>query len=41
VQRWWAPEGRAGSRLQVLCADGTAFLLVGRTGRWEVAGVYD
>jgi protein ImuB len=41
VQRWWAPEGRVGSRLQVMCTDGTAFLLVARGGRWEVAGVYD
>ena len=41
VQRWWTPDGRAGSRLQVLCTDGTAFLLVGRAGRWEVGGVYD
>ena len=41
VQRWWAPGGVAGSRLQVLCADGTAFLLFARAGRWEVTGAYD
>ena len=41
VQRWWAPDGVAGSRLQVLRADGAAFLLFARAGRWEVAGVYD
>jgi protein ImuB len=41
AQRWWAPDGVAGSRLQVLRADGAAFLLFARAGRWEVAGVYD
>jgi protein ImuB len=41
VQRWWAPGSGAVGRLQVLCVDGTAFLLVSRAGRWEVAGVYD
>ena len=41
AQRWWAPGGVAGSRLQVLRADGAAFLLFARAGRWEVAGVYD
>jgi protein ImuB len=40
-QRWWAPDTTAGSRLQVLRADGTAFLLVARLQRWEVTGVYD
>jgi hypothetical protein len=30
-----------GSRLQVLRADGTAFLLFARAGRWEVTGAYD
>lgn len=41
AQRWWAPDGVTGSRLQVLRADGAAFLLFARAGRWEVAGVYD
>jgi len=41
VQRWWAPGSVVGSRLQVLCADGTAFLLFARAGRWEVTGAYD
>jgi protein ImuB len=40
-QRWWAPGSGAGSRLQVLRTDGTAFLLVARSQRWEVTGVYD
>jgi protein ImuB len=40
-QRWWAPDGTAGSRLQVVRADGAAFLLVARDGRWWVTGVYD
>jgi protein ImuB len=46
-QRWWAPDdgptvsagGR--SRLQVVRADGAAFLLVAHDGRWWVTGVYD
>ncbi len=41
AQRWWSPDGRAGSRLQVLCADGTAYLLRIEDGRWWVVGVYD
>ena len=41
AQRWWAPDGVAGSRLQVLRADGAAFLLFAHADRWEVAGVYD
>ena len=41
VQRWWAPGSVVGSRLQVLRADGTAFLLFARAGRWEVTGAYD
>ena len=40
-QRWWASEGAAGSRLQVVRADGAAFLLLARGGRWWVTGVYD
>jgi protein ImuB len=40
-QRWWAPDALAGSRLQVVRADGAAFLLLHRDGRWEVSGVYD
>jgi protein ImuB len=41
AQRWWVPGAVAGSRLQVLRADGAAFLLFGCAGRWEVAGAYD
>jgi protein ImuB len=41
VQRWWAAEGRATSRLQLVCADGTAYLLTTGEGRWWVTGVYD
>jgi protein ImuB len=40
-QRWWTPDGAAGSRLQVVRADEGAFLLLGRDGRWWVTGVYD
>ncbi len=40
-QRWWAPDGAAGSRLQVVRADEVAFLLLARDGRWWVTGVYD
>ncbi|HXV92910.1 MAG TPA: DNA polymerase Y family protein [Pseudonocardia sp.] len=40
-QRWWAPDGTEGSRLQVVCDDGTALLLHARDGRWWVTGVYD
>jgi protein ImuB len=40
-QRWWAPDGSAGSRLQVVRADGAAYLLLGRDGSWWVTGVYD
>jgi protein ImuB len=40
-QRWWAPEAVQASRLQVVRADGAAFLLVARDERWWVAGVYD
>lgn len=40
-QRWWAPDGAAGSRLQVVDADGAARLLLARGGRWWVTGVYD
>ena len=41
AQRWWVPGAVAGSRLQVLRADGAAFLLFGCAGQWEVAGAYD
>ena len=41
TQRWWVPGAVAGSRLQVLRADGVAFLLFGCAGRWEVVGAYD
>ncbi|MDT7582068.1 MAG: protein ImuB [Pseudonocardiales bacterium] len=40
-QRWWTPDGVAGSRLQIVRADGAAFLLLGRADRWWVTGVYD
>jgi protein ImuB len=40
-QRWWAPDGLEGSRLQVVRADGAAFLLFAGDDRWWVAGVYD
>jgi protein ImuB len=40
-QRWWSPDGAAGSRLQVVRADGAAFLLLAREERWWVVGVYD
>jgi protein ImuB len=40
-QRWWASDGIAASRLQVVRADGAALLLLARGGRWWVAGVYD
>ena len=40
-RRWWTPDGAAGSRLQVVCADEAAFLLLGSDDRWWVTGVYD
>ena len=40
VQRWWSPEGTAGSRLQVELADGAALLLLYREERWWVVGIY-
>ena len=40
-RRWWAPEGAAASRLQVVLVDGSAHLLIARDGRWWVVGVYD
>ncbi len=40
-QRWWTSDGVEGSRLQVVCEDGTAFLLRARDGKWWVTGVYD
>lgn len=39
--RWWAGEGVAASRLQVLGADGVAHLLAFQKGRWWVGAVYD
>ena len=41
LQRWWAPDGADGSRMQLACADGVALLLMGRDDRWWVSGVYD
>lgn len=43
AQRWWSVDGAAGagSRLQVVCDDETALLLLTRDDRWWVAGVYD
>jgi hypothetical protein len=40
-QRWWSPDAVEGSRLQVLAADGAAFLLLSTGGRWWVTGIYD
>jgi hypothetical protein len=40
-QRWWAPDGLEGSRLQVVRADGLALLLLAHDDRWWVVGVYD
>jgi len=47
-QQWWWPTdgpvgaaGSAGSRLQVVCDDEVALLLLARAGRWWVTGVYD
>jgi protein ImuB len=40
-QRWWAPDGLEGSRLQVVQADGLALLLLAHDDRWWVVGVYD
>jgi protein ImuB len=40
-QRWWAPGGAEGSRLQVAMDDGVALLLLARSGRWWVTGIYD
>ena len=40
-QRWWSPDGVTGSRLQLLCPDGEAFLLTSRDGRWWITGCYD
>jgi protein ImuB len=41
LQRWWAPDVDESSRVQVIGADGVAFLLVSRVGRWWVTGIYD
>jgi protein ImuB len=40
-QRWWAGGGGTRARVQVLCDDGTAHLLVVADDRWWVVGVYD
>jgi protein ImuB len=40
-QRWWAPGSAEGSRLQVAMDDGVALLLLARSGRWWVTGIYD
>ena len=40
-QRWWASDGAAATRLQVVDATGGAHLLVCRDDRWWVTGVYD
>ena len=40
-QRWWSPDGTTGSRVQLLCSGGEAFLLTSRDGRWWVIGIYD
>ena len=40
-RRWWAPGAPVAARMQVVCADGSAYLLLAREGRWWVTGVYD
>jgi protein ImuB len=40
-RRWWTPGAPVAGRLQVVCADGSAFLLLASEGRWAVTGVYD
>ncbi len=40
-QRWWSPDAVVSSRVQVLAADGAAFLLLTTDGRWWVTGIYD
>ncbi|MGI5127516.1 DNA polymerase Y family protein [Pseudonocardia sp. CA-107938] len=40
-RRWWVPGPPVTGRLQVACADGSAFLLLASEGRWWVTGVYD
>jgi protein ImuB len=40
-RRWWTPGAPITARLQVVCADGSAFLLLASGGRWWVTGVYD
>ena len=40
-ERWWSRARRRAARLQVLTADGTAWLLVTERGRWRVEAVYD
>ncbi|SHL40303.1 protein ImuB [Pseudonocardia thermophila] len=40
-RRWWTPAAPLTARLQVLCADGSAFLLLSKEGRWWVTGIYD
>ena len=40
-QRWWVPGAAASARVQVICAGGSAFLLLVREDRWWVAGIYD
>jgi protein ImuB len=41
-ERWWDPANhRRRARLQVLTADGSAYLLVVESGRWAVEATYD
>jgi protein ImuB len=40
-QRWWSPDAVTASRLQLLCPEGDAFLLIHRDGRWWISGIYD
>jgi protein ImuB len=40
-QRWWSPDEVTGSRLQLLCRGGDAFLLISRAGKWWITGIYD
>lgn len=40
-QRWWIPDAVTGSRLQVACAGGVAFLVLGDEEGWWITAVYD
>lgn len=41
-EQWWQrEEHRRRARLQIVCEDGTAYLLAQERGRWFVEGLYD